>query len=220
MADAADMASVIEDEHRMRGILAARTAIPAGVAGECEGCFEDSPRLVDGRCARCRDGRTRVAPIVRRVEVATQAWCGGAGRGGADVGGHGGRGDQNQDRENEMTKISQRTVTFQASGEVLDAIEAQAAAMERGLGPAALALLTDALEHPAPAVTPGEAGPDFTPRQRMAMQLLDLQVLLTEQIEAAERGGDTEALEERLGAEIAARQAVEAKLAQLKAVLS
>lgn len=29
--------------------------IPEGVAGECDKCGEDMPRLVDGICCRCRD---------------------------------------------------------------------------------------------------------------------------------------------------------------------
>lgn len=30
-------------------------SIPKGEPGECEKCGEDSPRLVNGVCARCRD---------------------------------------------------------------------------------------------------------------------------------------------------------------------
>ncbi len=59
MGDAVDMAVEIQDEHLARGIARARQPIPAGVPGECEQCFEESPRLVDGRCAFCRDGRRR-----------------------------------------------------------------------------------------------------------------------------------------------------------------
>lgn len=33
----------------------AASLIPAGVAGECDLCGEDSPRLVEGACAPCRD---------------------------------------------------------------------------------------------------------------------------------------------------------------------
>jgi hypothetical protein len=61
MADDVDMAVEIADEHLARGIARARQPIPAGVPGECEQCFEDSPRLVNGRCAFCRDGRRRPA---------------------------------------------------------------------------------------------------------------------------------------------------------------
>lgn len=59
MADAADMAAVLNEQHFARSLRAARVAVPVGVAGECGGCGEDSPRLVGGRCAPCRDGRRR-----------------------------------------------------------------------------------------------------------------------------------------------------------------
>lgn len=66
MSDIVDMASGIEAE-----ILASRLAridpvIPAGVAGECEDCGEQMPRLVDGRCGFCRNGRTPPASFYDR----------------------------------------------------------------------------------------------------------------------------------------------------------
>lgn len=59
MADEIDRANEIADEHLARGIAAARVPIPVGEPGECEECGEDMPRLVDGRCGYCRDGRRR-----------------------------------------------------------------------------------------------------------------------------------------------------------------
>ena len=59
MVDTVDMAVEIEAEHLERGLRLARRPIPAGVPGECSQCFEDSARLVGGRCAYCRDGRRR-----------------------------------------------------------------------------------------------------------------------------------------------------------------
>jgi hypothetical protein len=38
-----------------RSIRAARAPIPIGVPGECQNCGDDSPRLVMGRCAPCRE---------------------------------------------------------------------------------------------------------------------------------------------------------------------
>ena len=61
MADLVDAAQQLESEHLARSIRAARVPVPEGVPGECETCGEDMPRLVDGRCAPCRDGRVRVA---------------------------------------------------------------------------------------------------------------------------------------------------------------
>ena len=45
--------------------LALAGPVPAGVAGECENCGEHMPRLVDGQCGYCRDGRI---PPARDVE--------------------------------------------------------------------------------------------------------------------------------------------------------
>lgn len=59
MADAVDHAAVLNEQHFQRSLLAARQPVPVGVAGECDDCGEDSPRLVGGRCARCRDQRNR-----------------------------------------------------------------------------------------------------------------------------------------------------------------
>lgn len=59
MPDHIDLAVEISDLHLERSIRAARQPVPIGVPGECEKCFEESPRLVGGRCAPCRDGRRR-----------------------------------------------------------------------------------------------------------------------------------------------------------------
>jgi hypothetical protein len=53
------MAAVLNEQHFERSLRAARAAVPVGVPGECEQCGGDSPRLVGGRCAPCRDGRRR-----------------------------------------------------------------------------------------------------------------------------------------------------------------
>ena len=57
MPDAVDMAVEIEAEHLARGLARVTAPIAPGVAGECDGCGEMMPRLVDGRCGFCRDGR-------------------------------------------------------------------------------------------------------------------------------------------------------------------
>lgn len=59
MADWADEAAAISDLHLSESIRAARQPVPAGEPGICENCDEQSPRLVGGRCAPCRDGRAR-----------------------------------------------------------------------------------------------------------------------------------------------------------------
>lgn len=58
MADEMDFAAELEEEHLARSISAARQPVPAGEPGECEECGYDRPRLIKGRCAPCRDGRS------------------------------------------------------------------------------------------------------------------------------------------------------------------
>lgn len=59
MADQMDMAAEITALHFDISLRAARQPIAVGAPGECEQCGNDSPRLVAGRCAPCRDGRRR-----------------------------------------------------------------------------------------------------------------------------------------------------------------
>jgi len=55
VTDLFDRASDTEAAFREAAIAAARADIPKGEPGECTHCHEDSPRLVHGACARCRD---------------------------------------------------------------------------------------------------------------------------------------------------------------------
>jgi len=57
MADDVDFATELNAAQLEKSINAARAPVPAGVAGECDECGEDMPRLVHGRCGFCRDGR-------------------------------------------------------------------------------------------------------------------------------------------------------------------
>lgn len=59
MADDVDLATVRIEQHLEHSLRAARRPVPAGEPGECRDCGDDSPRLVGGRCAPCRDGRRR-----------------------------------------------------------------------------------------------------------------------------------------------------------------
>lgn len=64
MADEIDYANDQEQRgqaYREAAVRAAAAAIPAGEPGECHECGEESPRLVNGRCAPCRDGRNPCA---------------------------------------------------------------------------------------------------------------------------------------------------------------
>lgn len=67
MADAADIAAELHEEAVARGVAEARRALPFGEPGECDRCGEDMPRLIDGVCVLCTDGRRRVSPDRRRV---------------------------------------------------------------------------------------------------------------------------------------------------------
>ena len=40
---------------QVKDIRSKVTKIPAGIAGECDKCGEEMPRLIDGNCCRCRD---------------------------------------------------------------------------------------------------------------------------------------------------------------------
>ena len=58
MPDIIDIANdyaAIETESSLAMVRRAAAAIPAGEPGECEECGEESQRLVDRLCARCRE---------------------------------------------------------------------------------------------------------------------------------------------------------------------
>lgn len=57
MPDEIDIVNQNVELERETLIRRARVKIPEGIAGTCTECDEDSPRLVGGRCAPCRDGR-------------------------------------------------------------------------------------------------------------------------------------------------------------------
>lgn len=59
MADTADDAQVLSDLFLERSLANARQDVPVGAPGECDNCGDDSPRLVGGWCAPCRDWRAK-----------------------------------------------------------------------------------------------------------------------------------------------------------------
>lgn len=66
IADESDRATDVEERARERSIETSRAAaalIPAGEAGDCDGCGEYFARLVGGLCGFCRDGRKRIASV-------------------------------------------------------------------------------------------------------------------------------------------------------------
>jgi hypothetical protein len=59
MADEIDTSPDFTEQHLAAARARAAQPMPVGAPGECEDCGGDSPRLVGGRCAPCRDGRRR-----------------------------------------------------------------------------------------------------------------------------------------------------------------
>jgi hypothetical protein len=57
VADPVDQANDFTAAYTDRAIRAARQPVPAGVAGECAECGDESLRLIGGRCAPCREPR-------------------------------------------------------------------------------------------------------------------------------------------------------------------
>lgn len=53
--DEMDQATETAEKHLAAAIQAAARPVPPGMPGECWRCGEDSPRLVHGACAPCRD---------------------------------------------------------------------------------------------------------------------------------------------------------------------
>jgi hypothetical protein len=56
MADDADRAFELEEEHRQQSLAKVEPfTLLKGRPGECDTCGEHSMRLIDGMCAPCRD---------------------------------------------------------------------------------------------------------------------------------------------------------------------
>jgi len=55
MADDIDRANEYAELLREQALKAPRPEMAKGKPGECEWCGEESPRIVKGYCARCRD---------------------------------------------------------------------------------------------------------------------------------------------------------------------
>lgn len=69
MADEADHANdQIEraGAYLVADVCRAAARIPAGEPGNCRECGDEMPRLVNGRCAPCRDQRTKATPRLGR----------------------------------------------------------------------------------------------------------------------------------------------------------
>ena len=55
MADVVDQAQERQEQIEALALNKPRYELPKGLAGECKKCGEESPRLIGGACAPCRD---------------------------------------------------------------------------------------------------------------------------------------------------------------------
>jgi hypothetical protein len=123
MVDIVDMAVDIEAEHLTRGIARAAVPVPAGNPGECEGCDWWMPRLVEGLCAFCRDGRPRPADWEPPTPPTSAAMI-------------------TPPAAQEEPAMPAKTINLPASADdVIDAIEAHAKEQDLSLGLAAASLI-------------------------------------------------------------------------------
>ena len=190
MVDAADAAAQLVDEHLARGIQGLDRMIPIGVPGLCEGCGYRMPRLVDGQCGFCRDGRLPPddwEPPTFGNELP---------------------------RENRIMPAKSIQLPADAVS-AIDAIEALAASRELSLGRAAAELIDRAIAIP-PADTAQSDALTLTPFQRAWFARGgSLESLFEELIIKAQ----TEDRSDELAAAVARADAAEAKLATLRAAL-
>lgn len=173
MPDIVDLAGSIEAETIAASLARAAEPLRPGSAGECEGCDWWMPRLVDGLCGFCRDGRPRPAdwePPVRpeQPRVASIA---------APL------------PENAAMPHAPGTksITIAASGAVLTEIQRRTAGGTTSSNRAALELIEAGIAAgDGKATAPiAQAVETRTPRQRLVALLDSLSDLVVEQIEVA-----------------------------------
>jgi hypothetical protein len=194
VADDGEAAFEIVEELVARGLSSIDRALPAGVAGECDDCGEQMPRLVNGRCGFCRDGRRPPLSFYENRIPAQPVQP-------APIGA--------PTKETEVKVVNTATakvVSVPAKGDVLSAIEKIAEKFDLPLGQAAIRLIEQGLEREtavAEAALSSLAG-------------FSVAELLEELGERAERAHDQAALD---AAERRA-QAAEGKLAALRELIA
>jgi hypothetical protein len=212
MSDDADRALEIEAELLAVSLSRISGIIPAGAPGECDDCGEIMPRLVDGRCGYCRDGRRPplsrfddAAPGARAVpdtrpDIVVQAAT--APAIGAPVN------EESDVMATAKPTANSRTISVPASGTVLAAIEKRAAEENLPWGRAAVSLLEDAL-----------AGPTLT--QEAAVAIGDLAAATLDELlgEIGKRFADV-VNADLVNAAVARAEAAEGQLATIQQVLA
>lgn len=137
MADQADIANAQAEVRVAAAISRVDGAIPAGAPGICEDCGEAMPRLVDGLCGFCRDGRRpplsfyadRPAPALNAPQEETKSM------------------------PNPPPSDDFRNVSILARGPLLRAIMDRASERDLSLNKAATSLIEDALVDPTEEAT-------------------------------------------------------------------
>ena len=207
MADVVDLAGQIEADTIAAAVARAVVPLRPGAAGECEQCGWWMPRLVDGLCAFCRDGRRRPddwEPPTRPDQPAAP----------------------DAPPSTETTTMPHpagtKSITIAASGPILEAVQKRTAGGATSANRAVLDLIEVAIEamdvKAASSATP--ASDVRTPRQRMVALLDGVSELLIEQIDAAARPSiDPDLVADRDAWKARADEA-ESKLAQMKALFA
>lgn len=177
MSDDADFAAEIAAADVERALATISPNIPAGTAGECDECGEIMPRLVGGRCGFCRDGRR---PPLSRFESLPVP---------------------------EVTSMPDNYISVPADNVMKKVITDLAKRDSVPLGQAALALIKQGLERPAPTGAPAAAN-----------DAIDLSIVPVERLaaEVARRVSAVSAATDLIDAEKARADAAESELAAFR----
>jgi hypothetical protein len=191
VVDIVDMAVDIEAEHLTRGIARAAVPVPAGNPGECGGCDWWMPRLVEGLCAFCRDGRPRPVDWEPPTPPTSAAMI-------------------TPLAAQEESTMPAKSLQLPATRPfAIDAVEALAKNDGIPLGLAAAVLIERGLA--TPAATAAEARPEA-----VTLDSFDLQAIVAELARRVTAQADRPDLTDNLAAMTARAEAAEAQIAEAK----
>jgi hypothetical protein len=206
VSDDADLAAELAEAAVAARLRAIDATIPAGAPGECDDCGEQMPRLVDGRCGFCRDGRR--PPLQRYDTLPVVALVPSAAK------------------ETAMPAFKDgKYISVPADGATLKVIEARAKREDVALGQAALAMINDALaKPPGPAAEPTPAA-EWNGTRKDAVVFLEnvpdawLIEELVRRYETTVGSDDHQAVLQERDAAVARADAAEGQLATVRAQL-
>jgi hypothetical protein len=202
MADAADIASEIVADTVTAAVFQARASMRQGAPGECEQCEWPMPRLVDGLCAFCRDGRARPddwEPTTLPADSAASS----------------------SDRERIVVPES-KNITFAASGSVLDELK-RVVATGQSYNKAVPEMIHELLDRRAKDVSAPSAPAavlDGTLRQRMYAALDAAAQVAAELLDRPDDSAALAALEQRAQAAEAERDTLQARFDAVRAAIA